>query len=238
MLRTIWFYSFLVVFTALTGIPLVLWYILGWLGQQDTQRRLGHYVSYNWARGLVAASGAQVHITGLENLPQNSAVLFVSNHQSNFDVPIILGCIRKPKAYVTKIELSNIPVLSTWMKNIGCVFINRQDIRQSLKVMNEAAEIMRAGQSMVIFPEGTRSKSSTMAEFKKGSLKLAGKAGVPIVPVSINGSYKIMEANGGRIKPALVELVVGQPIYFNELDKEARERLHDTIRDTIMENMK
>lgn len=236
MLRTIWFYTFLIMVTVLTAIPLPFWYILGWLGQRSAQRRLAHLVSHNWARFIAIASGAEVRITGMENVPKEGAVVFVSNHQSNFDFSILLGLINKPKAFVAKIELSKIPVVSPWMRNLGCVFIDRQDIRQSLRVMNDAVEIIKSGQSMVIFPEGTRSRSDNIAEFKKGSMRLAVKAGVPIVPVTVSGSYKVVEANKGIIKPAAVKVVISEPIYYEHLSKEDKDHIHEIVRDIIVQN--
>lgn len=236
MSRTIWFYTFLIIVTTFTAIPLMLWYILGWLGQRNAQRRLGHITSYYWARSLAWASGVKVRMTGLENIPKDEPVLFVSNHQSNLDFAILLGLINKPKAFVAKIELARIPVVSPWMRNIGCVFMDRKDIRQSLKVMNEAVDIIRSGLSMVIFPEGTRSRSDTVAEFKKGSLRLADKAGVPVVPVTISGSYKAVEANKGWIKPVEVKVVIAKPIYYRNLSKEDKDRIHEIVREIIVKN--
>lgn len=237
MLRTIWFYTVLVVITAITVIPLGFWYMLGWLGRAGAQRGLAHFISYHWARLLITATGSQVRINGLENVPRSGAVLFVSNHQSNFDIFLLMGYINKPKGFVSKIELARIPVISTWMGIIGCVLMDRADIRQSLKAMNQAVDIIRCGQSMVIFPEGTRSKGDQTAEFKKGSLKLADKAEVPIVPVSINGSYRIMEANKGFIKPAVVEVVISPPIDYQALAKHDKDRINELVREIILRNM-
>ena len=235
MIRSIWFYTFLVLVTVSTSIPLACWYVLGWLRLHGAQQRLGYWTSYNWAHSLVLASGVNVKIKGLEKIPQGP-VLIVSNHQSNFDFAILLGCIEKPKGFVAKIELAGIPVVSPWMRNIGCVFMNRSDIRQSLKVMNEAAEIISNGQSMVIFPEGTRSRGENIADFKKGSLKLAAKAGVPIVPVTINGTYKVLEANKGLIRPLDVKVVISEPVIYANLLKEDKDRINEIIRDIIVLN--
>jgi 1-acyl-sn-glycerol-3-phosphate acyltransferase len=237
MLRSIWFYAFLFISTVLTAIPLCLWHILGWFGRREEQKRLSHYISYHWARGLVIASGVEVQVTGLEKVPRKGPVLFVSNHQSNFDFALLLGYINKPKGFVAKVELAKIPVISLWMRIIGCVFMDRKDIRQSLKVMNQAAEIIKAGQSLVIFPEGTRSRSEKVAEFKKGSLRLADKAGVPIVPVTVSGTYKVLEANKGFIKPDTVKLIISEPIYYQQLSKEDKDRIHELVRDRIVQNM-
>jgi 1-acyl-sn-glycerol-3-phosphate acyltransferase len=190
-----------------------------------------------WARSLVKLAGVSVVTTGEENIPYEGSVLFVSNHQGNFDIPILLGYIKKPKAFIAKIELLKLPLLRTWMIHLKCVFMDRSDIRQSLKVINQAAEHLKEGYSMVIFPEGTRSKNETLSEFKPGSLKLALKAGVPIVPVAIQGSYKIMEQNGFIIKPAHVKITIFDPIPTAGLTKEQATELPERVRKIIEQGL-
>lgn len=186
-----------------------------------------------WAKDLLKLAGAKVTVTGAENIPSDRAVLFVSNHQGNFDIPILLGCIDKPKAFIAKIELLKMPILRTWMKQMNCVFMDRDDMRQSLRVMSEAAEYLKQGYSMAVFPEGTRSRGNTMGEFKAGSLKIAIKANAPIIPVTIKGSYKLMEKNGFIIKPAEVEMIISEPIETFNLTKEQIAGLHEKVRAII-----
>lgn len=193
-------------------------------------------VAAKWARDLLKLAGARVNVTGVENVPADRAVLFVSNHQGNFDIPILLGYIDKPKAFIAKIEMLKLPLIRTWMRQMNCVFMDRQDMRQSLKVMNEATEYLKQGYSMVIFPEGTRSKGETMGEFKAGSLRIAMKANVPIVPVTIKGSYKLMEQNGFVIKPADVEIVISEPIETAGLTKEQANGLNEKVYSIIAGN--
>lgn len=190
-----------------------------------------------WARSLVKLAGVTVVTTGEENIPPEGSVLFVSNHQGNFDIPILLGYIEKPKAFIAKIELLKLPLIRTWMIHLKCVFMDRSDIRQSLKVINQAADHLKEGYSMVIFPEGTRSKNETLGEFKPGSLKLALKAGVPIVPVAIQGSYKIMEQNGFLIKPAHVKITIFDPIPTAGLTKEQATELPERVRKIIEQGL-
>ena len=172
-----------------------------------------------WALIQVRTSGARFHVSGADNIP-DEAVLFVSNHQSNFDIAVFLALIAKPKGFVAKIEIMKVPILRTWMKYINCVFLNRKDIRQSAKTILDGIKILKSGHSMVVFPEGTRSKGDTFGEFKAGSYKLATKSKVPIVPVTINGSYKIMEANKNWIKPADVYITIHPPIFTADLTDE------------------
>jgi len=194
-------------------------------------------IAFNWAQAMVKVTGSKVTVWGAENIPPDRAVLLVSNHQANFDIPLLLGYLEKPKGFIAKVELTKLPIISAWMKKIRCVFIDRKDIRKSLKAINEGIEILKNGHSMVIFPEGTRSRSSQMGEFKKGSLKMALKAEVPIIPVSINGSYKIMEQSSYLITPAEVKIIVGQPIYIEQLDEKEKNNLAELVRAKIAKNL-
>ncbi len=207
------------------------------LGKTTEHDQLTAQTAKKWARSLVKFAGVTVVTTGEENIPSEGSVLFVSNHQGNFDIPILLGYIDKPKAFIAKIELLKLPMIRTWMTHMKCVFMDRSDIRQSLKVINQATDHLKEGYSMVIFPEGTRSKGATLGEFKPGSLKLALKAGVPIVPITIRGSYKIMEQNGFIIKPAHVEITIAAPIPTAGLTKEEAAELPERVREIIEQGL-
>lgn len=207
------------------------------MGKTAEHDQLTTHVAQKWARSLVKFAGVTVEITGKEKVPSNSSVLFVSNHQGNFDIPLLLGYIDKPKGFIAKIELNKVPLIRTWMTHLNCVFMDRSDLRQSLKVLKKAADYLKAGYSMVIFPEGTRSKGQALGEFKAGSLKLALKAGVPIIPITISGSYKIMEQNGFIIKPAHVKLIIHDPITTVGLSKEQATELPQKVRTIIEQDL-
>jgi len=185
------------------------------------------------ARGLMKASGSTVKVIGEENIPDEGPLLFVGNHQSNFDIPILIGYTKRNKGFIAKIELSKIPILSKWMEKLNCVFIDRNDVRQSLKAINKGVKHLKNGYSMVIFPEGTRSNNGVLGEFKPGSLKMATKARAAIVPVTIKGSYNIMSRDSLAIKPANVELIISKPIYINDENEKDSKGLTDKVRDTI-----
>lgn len=206
------------------------------IGKTAEHDQLTHETAINWARSLVKLAGATVKITGEEKIPEGP-VLFVGNHQGNFDIPLLLGFVNKPKGFIAKIELTKLPLIRTWMTHLKCVFIDRSDPRQSLKVINQAVEHLKAGYSMVIFPEGTRSKGNALGEFKPGSLKLALKARVPIIPITINGSYKIMEQNGFIIKPAQVMITVHDPISTDALTKEQGTELPERVKKIIEQGL-
>ncbi len=224
MLRTIAFYSKFAT-SLLTTMPLTKRTTKKVKEFDDNKQLLERYqhiheVSTNWAKPFLKLSKTNVKVYGEENLPKDGAVLFVSNHQSNIDIPLLMCFIDKPKGFIAKIEIKKVPMIRTWMEWMGCVFMDRSSLKKSAAAIIEGVKILKSGQSLVIFPEGTRSKGGPMAEFKAGSFKLATKAKVPIVPITINGSYKVMEGNKYLIKPATVELYIHKPIFTDNITKE------------------
>ena len=170
-----------------------------------------HQLPQYWARRLVEMTNSTVKVNGVENLPEGP-VLFVSNHQGNFDIPVLLGFLNKPMGFISKVEVQKIPIVPRWMEVMNCIFIDRKDRRQAIQSIKEGAETLKKGHSLVIFPEGTRSKGEELAEFKTGGLRLATDSGVPIVPIAINGTYQIMEHGGLFMKPSNVEVSILPPI--------------------------
>lgn len=192
---------------------------------------------HDWARYVVGLAGGTVEVRGEENVPQEGAVVFVGNHQGNFDIPILLGYIAKQKAFISKIEILKIPLLNDWMRLMQCTFIDRKSPRQSIKAMAEAVESVKKGYSLVIFPEGTRSRGKPVGEFKAGSFKLALKAGVPIIPVTMNGSWHLFEETG-FMKPGTVRLTVHPPVETSNLGREDSEALAVQVKAIIEGGMK
>jgi len=226
--RSVYFYLGLVI-SLLCQLP-------RFIGVNNKSAEDIHRVAHRWALGNAKRSGGRFHIEGLENIPQNQAVVFISNHQSNFDIAALLAYLPVSHGYIAKIELLKIPILSGWMKHMRCVFIDRKSLRQTAGAIVEGIKILKDGHSMVLFPEGTRSKSETMLEFKAGSFKLATKAGVPIVPVSINGTFRLMEVNGGWIGPADIYVKVHPAIPTVDLEDLAV--LPGQVRQIIEEGLK
>ena len=187
----------------------------------------------DWAMDRMNDSGAKVNVYGIENLPEDKNILFVSNHQSNFDILLLLAYLPVPKAFVAKVELEKLPFINQWMKRIHCLFMDRNDIKQSAQIIIEGIKQLKSGINMVIFPEGTRSKTGKLGEFKGGSFKLATKSKCPIVPLTIDGTRNIMEANNYRIKPVTVNLYIHPPIDVTSLSKEEIAKLPETVRETI-----
>ncbi len=177
--------------------------------------RLSFELGEKWAQTLFRFTGSRVKVEGLEHVPQDGAVLFVSNHQALFDILLILGYIPKPKGFIAKKEIEKIPLVSTWMLHIKCIFMDRKNIRQSLMSINQGIDYLKRGYSLVIFPEGTRSMDGKLQDFKPGALKLAVKSEVPIVPVTINGTGKIL-GKDWRVHASDVDMKISPPIFYEE----------------------
>lgn len=201
----------------------------GKIAERDEMVKLG---VVTWGRDVVGLTGSTVEVSGEELIPQDTAVVFVGNHQGYLDIPVMLGFVNKPKAFISKIEILKIPLLSTWMKLMQCTFLDRKNPRQSIKAMQEAVETVKKGYSLVIFPEGTRSRGGPVAEFKAGSFKLALKAGVPIVPVTIDGTWRLFEEHK-RFQKGHVKVTVHPAIPTAGLSKEETALLPEKVRSVI-----
>lgn len=186
-----------------------------------------------WSKNLIAASGSTIQVLNSELIPRDASVLFVSNHRSFLDIPVFLASIQKPVGFVAKMELKKVPLLSKWIQSIGCVLINREDIRQSLKAIIECTNHLKKGHSMVIFPEGTRNAENTLMPFKSGSLKPAIKAHVPLVPVAIYDTRNIFENNKFYVCPSKITIIVGEPIVYDELPEESKKDIGSLLSKTI-----
>lgn len=172
-----------------------------------------------WARYVIEQAPAEVEVIGQEKIPQDQAVCFISNHQGNMDIPVLLGYINKPMAFVAKVELAKVPFISPWMILMGCTFMDRKSPRASVKALHDAAEGLKKGYSQMIFPEGTRSRGGPHHEFKAGSFKLAYMAEAPIVPVTIDGTWRLLEEKG-RLQKGKVTVTIHDPIPTKGLSKE------------------
>lgn len=186
-----------------------------------------------WAGTLMKLAGVTVTVTGQENIPRDRAVVFTPNHQGDYDIPLMLLYLDRPHALVAKVETDRIPLVRTWMRLLDCVFIDRANPRKSMEAMARAGELVKNGTSVVVFPEGTRSKGDRMGEFKAGAFRIASKVGADVVPVAIDGSYKIMEANGGLMKPAHVKVTILPPISTAGLDRAQLKHLPQQVADRI-----
>lgn len=191
---------------AIVNIPsCIYWRFQGKADKKGAYAR-GQRIVDVWVPRLERLGGIILHKEGEENITDRTA-LWVGNHQGDMDILLIMKELGKLYSIVSKKETRKVPVVAQWMANVDCIFIDRGNPRQTLESINRAQELLESGRSVVIFPEGTRSKGPEMNEFKSGALRCAVKAGVPIVPFAIDGTYKCFEAQG-YIKDADVRMSV------------------------------
>ncbi|MBT2690268.1 1-acyl-sn-glycerol-3-phosphate acyltransferase [Bacillus sp. ISL-47] len=177
----------------------------------EERDRIIHNVPQRWSRTVMKISGSKVNVSGQGYIPEGPVVM-VCNHEGDFDIPALLASIDKPFGFISKVEVKKAPIISSWMKVMNCVFIDRTNRESAIKSLREGAELLKQGHSLVIFPEGTRSKGGPVAPFKVGGFRLAQDAGVPIVPISIKGTADVFEKNGRLIKPARIDIRVCPPV--------------------------
>ena len=229
MIRTLLFYPGIII-SLIFSLPASLKIkSLDAKGESDKKAEYIHKITTKWAKFIMKLSGAKIDIIGLENIPKDKTILFVSNHQSDFDIPLLMSCLDVPKGFIAKKELESWPIINTWMKHLNCIFMDRTSLRKSAQSIVEGIKILKSGYSMVIFPEGTRSKGKPIEEFKSGSFKLAIKSKCTIIPLTINGTYKLLEQNNNMIKSAPVELVIHPAIDVSTLSDEELEELPQTV---------
>ena len=210
------------------GSPLLLFEWI--LGKVDPERRdrQCQCIVRGMFRFILWLSGTKLVVEGRENIPQDRAVLFVGNHRSYFDILTTYLVMERKTGYIAKKEMERYPLLKNWMHNIGCLFLNRQDIKEGLKTILQAIGDIKGGTSLVIYPEGTRNRgvdgAPLLMEYKEGSMKIAEKAKCPVVPMAELGTAEIFEKHMPFIRPAKVVLRFGKPFYTAELPEEFRKK--------------
>lgn len=190
---------------------------------------------------ILKVTGADITIIGHENVPKDQAVLYIGNHRSFFDILLTYVLCPDLTGYVAKKEMEPIPLLSTWMRYLHCLFLDRKDIKEGMKTILTAIEKVKSGISICIFPEGTRNKGTDELEllpFHDGSFKIATKSGCPIIPMAISNSAEIFENHFPKIKPCKVVVEYGKPIYPDELPREDKKRLGAYTQGIILEMLK
>lgn len=181
-------------------------------GKLEEEREVIAELIQSWVNRVVKTFDMHLTIEGQENIPDGPCAFYV-NHQGYGDIPTMFKvCEGKQVGFVAKEDAKKIPFIGKWIDYTEGIFIKRGETREGLKAIKEGAEKLKNGYSLIIFPEGTRSHNSEMGEFKAGSFKLATKAGVPIVPVTVNGTYHMFEDRDVITNGAVIDVIVHPPI--------------------------
>jgi 1-acyl-sn-glycerol-3-phosphate acyltransferase len=201
----------------------------------ETSGRRQIMVARVWARFLLWGSGVRVKASGLENISPSGSYVFVANHLSYMDTPVVLANIPVQFRFLAKSGLFQIPLMGTHLSRAGHIPVPRDDARGAVKTMNMAAQVMRArGVSLLIFPEGGRSETGDLASFKEGAAYIAIRAGVPLVPIALKGTREVLPFGSGHVRSGPVTMRVGEPIPTDQAQLRDRGRITAELRDRIV----
>ena len=197
-----------------------------------------HKVARVWARSILFVSGIDVAVNGLSNLGNSTSCVYMVNHQSNFDIPVLQGFLPVQFRWLAKAELFKIPLLSRGMRGCGYISIDRSNRESAIESLERAAETIKRGTSVLIFPEGTRSADGKIKSFKKGGFVMTIDAGVPIVPVLIYGTWSIMPKKQPLIRPRPVAIEILPAIDTTGYNRDTKEALMQKVREVMCRNFK
>ncbi|MCK5508435.1 MAG: 1-acyl-sn-glycerol-3-phosphate acyltransferase [Desulfobacterales bacterium] len=197
---------------------------------------LPYNITKTWAKFVLAVSRIKVTVQGSYNIRPDRSYIYMSNHQSNFDIPVALAYFPFKFRWVAKAELFKIPIFGNAMHRVGHINIDRSNRRAAFKSLKKAAKNIREGVSVLIYPEGTRSKDGNIGPFKNGGFVLAVESGAPIVPVIIHGTWPIMSKDKILVKPGNVIIEIKEPIETKNYNRKTRNDLLKKTRNIICES--
>ena len=229
MIRTVFILLYVLPATAVFGIIAITVSFFSRTGNSV------HIVARIWSKSILFVSGIKVDIEGLTKIDPSKSYIYMSNHRSNFDIPVLLGCLPIQFRWLAKAELFKIPIFGRAMSGAGYVKIDRFNRESAFKSIDEVAAKMRNGVSVMIFPEGTRSEDGNIKSFKKGGFVMAVDSGAPIVPVILRGTRSIMSKGSWRNKRGNVSLSIEKPIDTTGYTRDTKDDLIKNVRSVICE---
>ncbi len=206
--------------------------LLDWCGLRFISRPVTGFIVRMWARMMLWGTGTTASVSGLENVPRQGRVVFMSNHQGDMDFVMILAYLPRTIGFIIKSEALFLPFINIWIASMGSIFMNRDSLAKGKASIDRGVKKIIHGSVMCIFPEGTRSRSSKLGVFRNGSFKLATRADAQIVPVTVDGSYRTWEQEK-RIIPSAISMVVHPPVPTLGMSAEDRKTLPDRVRAII-----
>ena len=228
MLRLIFFIPVLVISTTVSALMALIGGIFNHYSKYATA------VFRTWARSLVWAAGIKLEVTGLENVEPDESYILIANHQSHMDIPVLTWGLPIPQRIIAKKELFKIPFLGWGMKAVGMLSIDRSNRKQSFETLKEAEEIIKTYRlSILAFPEGTRSDDGNIHPFKKGPFVLAINTGLPLLPVSVSGTRKIVPKGKISLRAGRVKVHIHPPVATKNLNLGDRNKLVEKVQSII-----
>ncbi len=229
--------KFISYFKVFVVLLLSLWYSIRVLINAVLKGKEQNYHDYHkdWARKVLKVAGVKLTIKGLDNLEQGKSYIYTSNHFSLFDIPVIIAAVPDNVRIIYKEELEKVPFFGWGLRAGPYIAVNRSDPRKSMKSIEAAVESISKGDSVIVFPEGTRSPDGSLQDFKRGAFMLASRAAKPIAPIGIINSNNVLPPKSKQISAGGVEVIFGEPIYEHPATKEAEKELLNRVHAIISE---
>ncbi|MDU6808377.1 MAG: lysophospholipid acyltransferase family protein [Clostridium sp.] len=205
-------------------------YIERFKGEEEAWK-YAQEVFRKWTYFTINIIGMEIEVEGFENIPDKTCV-FMGNHQSILDIPVMRYSTQRTLDFVAKKELTKAPLIGYWITHVKSVTIDRDNVREGMKAINQAVNNIKDGYNFTIFPEGTRSKDGKIHEFKKGSVKIATKSKAPIVPVAIKGTSACFE-DSKEFVPGKVKVIFGEAIETENISREVEKELMLRVEESV-----
>lgn len=226
-LKVAWLFSWLVIFTLVLFVPIVVAALLGRTG------KAAFFLMQTWAWLVLRVSGIRVVVRGRENVVPGKQYVILSNHQSHFDIPALVTSLGVPYRWVIKKELRPIPLFGYALAASRNIFIDRSDGARAMRSIQQGIAQLPEGTGMLSFPEGTRSWDNNMLPFKKGAFVAARDSELPILPVTVNGSRRCLPKGSAVFRSGTIEVVIHPPIQPRPEEEEPLEALMERTRQVI-----
>lgn len=223
ILLSVWVWFYVIISSIIVAVSVV---IMSYL---PINARWTDALVRGWGAGIMMASGVRGKVVGMENIDEHKPYVYLANHQSMYDIWVVLGAFPPVIKWFAKKELFDIPLIGRAMANAGYLSVDRDNPRDAMKALKEAATTIRNGSSVMVFPEGARTLDGHLQPFKKGGFVLAIEAGIPIVPVIIRNSWNILPRRGYLVHPQHVILEVLPPIETKDLNRKQADELMNKV---------
>jgi 1-acyl-sn-glycerol-3-phosphate acyltransferase len=220
-----------IIYTLILGIPLIFISLMSKTG------KLPFKFGYAWSWLLMKTNRVKIQVVGLEKFARETSYVFISNHTSNLDPPAVALAIPQTLRFIGKSSLAKIPIFGWAAKLSRMIFIDRSNHAKAIETINKAIKDLKDGISAFFFAEGTRSADGALQSFKKGGIVLALKAKLPIIPITIIDSYRLMPKNAIRIRPGILKVIIGDPIDTSAYSDDDKDLLLQKVRNIIQETL-
>lgn len=219
--------TFLIVNTLVLALTIII------ISPLDKRRKLVHYIGKFWSLLNIYLSGTRLTVRGLDKIEKGRSYIVMSNHQSLFDVWALIGKLPLQLRWIIKSDIKKIPVFGYALDRMGHIYIDKNKRKDSTAGLLKASRKIKQGTSIVIFPEGTRSKTGRLQRFHKGGALIAIESGVPILPVTVNGSRFVLPKGTLALMPGRIEIIVNDIIDPREFDEDQKDELMSAVRTAI-----